>query len=92
MDTPACYAAALERHLIVAASEEAALQLAAAQPDSVDALVVFDPSGADVLRYSLRLNHTDVPSPSNLIDLFDVSPGIMPTPGNMLWCACARGG
>ena len=38
-----------------------------------------------LLSYSIRMNHSDVPPPELLLDMFDVSPGNMPLPGNLLW-------
>jgi hypothetical protein len=84
MDTPACYAVALGAHLVVAADEEAAVQLASSQPETVDAVVAF--RSEDLLSYALRMNHSDAPSPASRFDFFDVSPGLMPTPASiMLW-------
>ncbi len=90
MGTPTCYAAALTTNLLVAASEQEAVKQLEAEPDTIDALVVFH--SEDLLSYSIRMNHTDVPDTQYLQDVFDVSPGLMPTPGNMLWCVscCVR--
>jgi hypothetical protein len=38
-----------------------------------------------LLDYVIRLNASDVPPTQLLQDLFDVSPGVMPVPGNLLW-------
>jgi hypothetical protein len=38
-----------------------------------------------LLAYTIRMNRTDVPPPGLLRDLFDVAPGEMPLPGNLLW-------
>jgi hypothetical protein len=38
-----------------------------------------------LLDYVIRMNSSDVPPTQLLRDLFDVSPGIMPLPGNLLW-------
>jgi hypothetical protein len=38
-----------------------------------------------LLEYVIRMNSSDVPPTQLLRDLFDVSPGIMPLPGNLLW-------
>ncbi|KAF6260985.1 hypothetical protein COO60DRAFT_831207 [Scenedesmus sp. NREL 46B-D3] len=38
-----------------------------------------------LLDYVIRMNSSDVPPTQLLQDLFDVSPGIMPLPGNLLW-------
>ncbi|WIA08739.1 hypothetical protein OEZ85_008162 [Tetradesmus obliquus] len=47
------------------------------------------PGNADgdglLLDYVIRMNGSDVPPTQLLQDLFDVSPGIMPLPGNLLW-------
>jgi hypothetical protein len=47
------------------------------------------PGNADgdglLLDYVIRMNSSDVPPTQLLQDLFDVSPGIMPLPGNLLW-------
>ncbi|KAI8469139.1 MAG: hypothetical protein J3K34DRAFT_522412 [Monoraphidium minutum] len=40
---------------------------------------------ASLLDYAICMNRTDVPPPQLLRDLFDVSPGTMPLPGNLLW-------
>jgi hypothetical protein len=37
------------------------------------------------LQYTIRMNHSDVPPPGLRLDMFDVSPGTMPLPGNLLW-------
>lgn len=102
MATPACYQPALERHLQLAASEEDVMEQLQRQPHSLDAVVVFPqavaaaaaanssdaPAGdASLLEYAIRLNASDVPPTRLLRDLFDVSPGLMPLPGNLLWCA-----
>lgn len=44
-----------------------------------------------LLQYRIRLNHTDVPPPQLLYDMFDVSPGNTPVPGNDLWWVPAAG-
>jgi hypothetical protein len=48
---------------------------------------------SDLLSYEIRMNRSDVPPPGLLRDLFDVAPGDMPLPGNLLWCGlgCALG-
>lgn len=38
-----------------------------------------------LLDYVIRMNSSDVPPTQLLQDLFDVSPGVMPLPGNLLW-------
>jgi hypothetical protein len=38
-----------------------------------------------LLEYVIRMNSSDVPPTQLLQDLFDVSPGVMPLPGNLLW-------
>lgn len=38
-----------------------------------------------LLHYVIRMNASDVPPTQLLQDLFDVSPGVMPLPGNLLW-------
>jgi hypothetical protein len=38
-----------------------------------------------LLDYVVRMNSSDVPPTQLLQDLFDVSPGVMPLPGNLLW-------
>lgn len=38
-----------------------------------------------VLTYALRFNSSDVPPTALTRDIFDVSPGAMPLPGNLLW-------
>ncbi len=43
----------------------------------------------ELLSYVIRTNRTDLPPPGLLRDLFDVSPGDMPLPGNLLWCVAA---
>lgn len=44
------------------------------------------PSGDGLmLDYVIRMNSSDIPPTQLLQDLFDVSPGIMPVPGNLLW-------
>jgi hypothetical protein len=59
---------------------------AAAQSSS---LGCGSPGNADgdglLLDYVIRMNSSDVPPTQLLQDLFDVSPGIMPLPGNLLW-------
>jgi hypothetical protein len=53
------------------------------------ALGCGSPGNADgdglLLNYVIRMNGSDVPPTQLLQDLFDVSPGIMPLPGNLLW-------
>ncbi|GBF94218.1 hypothetical protein Rsub_06488 [Raphidocelis subcapitata] len=44
-----------------------------------------DLSLSDLLTYEIRMNRSDVPPPGLLRDLFDVAPGDMPLPGNLLW-------
>ncbi|KAF8072728.1 Abca17 [Scenedesmus sp. PABB004] len=43
------------------------------------------PGDGVLLEYAIRMNATDVPPTQLLRDLFDVSPGLMPLPGNLLW-------
>lgn len=38
-----------------------------------------------LLDYVIRMNSSDVPPTQLLLDMWDVSPGIMPVPGNLLW-------
>lgn len=83
MSTAACWQPVRDRHVRVLDSEGAAVEYAMHHPRDLDALVVFDGNGA--LEYRLRMNHTDIPSTQLLLDLFDVSPGLVAAPGNALW-------
>lgn len=40
---------------------------------------------SQLLDYVIRLNSSDIPPTQLLQDMFDVSPGLMPLPGNLLW-------
>jgi hypothetical protein len=57
--------------------------------DDSETLGCGSPGNADgdglLLDYVIRMNTSDVPPTQLLQDLFDVSPGIMPLPGNLLW-------
>jgi hypothetical protein len=61
----------------------AATQGGAGHPGHVEA---DEPAGDGLLlHYIIRMNGSDVPPTQLLQDLFDVSPGLMPLPGNLLW-------
>lgn len=83
MSSPACHDPVLAEHVIVMGSEPEALNFVASQPLAVDAVVVFDPQ--DVLKYAIRMNHSDVPTTRFITDFFDVHPGPMAVDGNGLW-------
>jgi uncharacterized membrane protein YgcG len=44
-----------------------------------------EPLDPALLSYTIRTNRSDVPAPGLLRDMFDVAPGEMPLPGNLLW-------
>jgi hypothetical protein len=78
-----------------AAGATGAAARAPADADTAGAEAPRGAAGADddaegwqgLLTYAIRMNRTDVPPPGLLRDLFDVAPGEMPLPGNLLWWA-----
>jgi hypothetical protein len=95
----------LQQRFLLMASEQEVLDLISANSSTLDAAVIFDGPSVSrqegqqqqeqqlplLLQYRIRLNHTDVPPPQLLYDMFDVSPGNTPVPGNDLWWVPAAG-
>ena len=56
-------------------SEKEAVEAASQNPDTVDAVIAFD-TGQDgtIKGYTLRVNHTEVPSTRARLNLLDVKP------------------
>ncbi|KAK9842270.1 hypothetical protein WJX81_003820 [Elliptochloris bilobata] len=76
LGTPACWEGLLGRQIVGHPSEAEALAAAAAEPETVDAVVVFGDGGAAApgARYTIRANHTGLPSTRVVYNAFDILP------------------
>ena len=54
--------------------QEEALERASSQPESVDAIIAFGSDGGESLQYTIRGNHTDLPSTRLAFNEFDLLP------------------
>lgn len=71
-----CYQHVIDHHLLGFASEDEAVDYASEHPRRVDAALIFgtaDPS-APQFDYTIRMNHTHMPSSRQLLNPFDVLP------------------
>ena len=55
-------------------AQEEAIQEASEHPLSVDAVIAFDSMNTDMPHYTIRGNHTDLPSTRLLYNEFDLLP------------------
>ena len=71
-----CYQHVIDRHLLGFASEDEAVNFASEHPRRVDAALVFGAADANSpqFEYTIRMNHTHMPSSRQLLNPFDVLP------------------